>query len=139
MFWDIKYISWIFCHKPKHMYTDQPIYICTILTALPDPFYLRVALLISFPELSSGGPELGVILAVIIVVLEWVICIIIIIIIIIPVLLLFLFLSPLPSLKFFEQLAGSMLSRLFIFNHLFSSAHCCSRMYLSHVINQLII
>ena len=128
MLWDIKYISWIFCHKTN---------ICTLINIFtyvqPDNFYLtlylRVALLVSFPELSSGGPELGVNLAVIIVVLGWVICLVIIliivIIIIIPVFLfLFLFLFPFLSLHFLEPLLDSMHSSLFILNDFLSSVHC---------------
>ena len=125
MLWDIKYISWIFCHKTN---------ICTLINIFtyvqPDDFYLtlylRVTLLVSFPELPSGGHELRVNLALVIVVLGSVIHIIIIliiIIIIIPVLL-FLFLFPFPSLHVFEPLADSMCLSLFILNYLLSSAHC---------------
>ena len=104
--------------------------------------YLQVALLVGFPELPSGGPELRVNLAVIIVVLGWVIhlviILVVIIVIIIPVLL-FLFLFPFPSLHFSKQLTGSMHSSSFILNHLLSSVYYSSRMYFSHMINQLII
>ena len=87
--------------------------------------YLQVTLLVGFPELPSGGPELRVNLAVIIVVLGWVIRVIIIlvIIIIIPVFL-FLFLFPFLSLHFLEPLPDSVCSSLFILNHLLLSAHC---------------
>ena len=142
MFWDIKYISRVFCHKTN---------ICTLINIFtyvqPDDFYLmiylRVTLLVSFPELPFGGPELGVNLAVIIVVLEQVMCLIIIlvivIVIIIPVFLfLFLFLFPFLPLHFLEPSPDSVCSSLFILNHLLLSAHCRSWMYLTHVSNQLI-
>ena len=124
MLWDIKYISWIFCHKTN---------VCTLINIFtyvqPDDFYLtlylRVAFLVSFPELPSGGPDLGVNLAVIIVVLgqviHLIIILIIVIIIIIPV---FLFLFPFLSLHFLEPLPDSVHSSLFILNHLLSSVHC---------------
>ena len=126
MFWGIKYISWIFCHETNA---------CTLINIFtyvqPDNYYLtlylQVSLLIGFPELPSGGPELGVNLAVIIVVQGQVICLVIIlvIVIIIPALLfLFLFLFPFLSLHFLEPLADSVRSGLFILNHLLSSAHC---------------
>ena len=127
MLWDIKYISWIFCHETN---------VCTLINTFtyvqPDDFYLtlylRVALLVSFPELPSGGPELRVNLAVVIVVLGWVIHLVIIFviifIIIIPVFLfLFLFLFPFLSLHFLEPLPDSVCSSSFILNHLLSSAH----------------
>ena len=68
-----------------HMYNLTTFYLT---------LYLQVALLISFLELPFGGPELGVNLAVIIIVLGWVICVIIIIVIVIILVLLFLFLFP---------------------------------------------
>ena len=126
MLWDIKYISWIFCHKTN---------VCTLINIFtyvqPDDFYLtlylRVTLLVSFPELPFGGPELGVNLAVIIVVLgqviHLIIILVIIIIIIIPVFL-FLFLFPFLSLHILEPLLDSMHSSLFILNPLLSSVHC---------------
>ena len=91
MLWDIKYISWIFCHKTN---------VCTLINIFtyvqPDDFYLtlylQVALLVSFPELPSGGPELGVNLALIIVVLGQVIHLVIILVIIIIIIPVFLFL-----------------------------------------------
>ena len=90
------------------------------LTTFYLTLYLSVALLISFLELPFGGPELGVNLAVVIVVLGRVICVIIIIVIILVLLFLFLFLP----LHYIEPFPDSACLSSFILDQLLSSASC---------------